>query len=194
VISRIKLKARVAALGGCLLIAACGVSDLAMLQDPIVLNCPDYRILEDAATLTKFRDGPGRDLTDIEYRAEMGAIRLGCLSDIDPTTNSGVMEIDISPIMQMELGPANENPNTSIPYFIVITDPNKEILYRSEERVDISFAANRTQLVVAAPPITLELPITPTIRNDHYAVYGGFALTEAQTQFNRRSIQRRTGR
>ncbi len=124
---------------GVLALVGCETSDLPFVDKPIILGCPNFFVLEDAATLTQFRDGPGRDITDILVNAEMGEIRLGCLSKVDNDTNSGTLELDLSPIILAEMGAANVDSNAILPYFVIITDPDKNILYREELDMNISF-------------------------------------------------------
>ncbi len=183
---------RLQALGlcfGALALAGCETSDLPFVDKPVILPCPNFFVLEDAANLTQFRGGTGRDITDILVSAEMGEIRLGCLSNVDSETNAGVLELDVSPIILAEMGASNTEAKAKLPYFVVITDPDKEILYREELNVEVSFEGNRTRLVITAAPTTLELPITPEIRSKYYLVYAGFVLTPEELEFNRRRIR-----
>jgi hypothetical protein len=170
-------------------LAAC--DSIPLMEKDIVLQCPDYFVLEDAASLTKFRDGPGRDITDVEVRAQIGEMSLGCLSNIDNDTNSGKMVIEIAPVVAAEMGPANKTQTATLPYFVVVTDPNKNILYREPLTMEISFKGNKTQIVILPPPTKVELPITPNIRNDYYRIYSGFELTKDQVEFNRKAIKDR---
>lgn len=174
-----------------LALSACENSGIPLISKPIVLPCPGYQILEDASALTKFQDGPGRDITDIAFKAEMREIRLACLSEIDKETNSGHMEIEVAPVMLAEMGSAIGNENATLPYFVVVTDPEKKILYREELAMQVSFKGNRTRLVATAPATTVVIPITPKIRNNYYIIYGGFALTPEQTEYNRKLIRDR---
>lgn len=172
-------------------LTACQDSGIPLLDKPTVLPCPGYQILEDAAALTKFQDGPGRDITDISFKAEMREIKMACLSKIDKETDSGHMEIDIAPVMLAELGAATGNEQATLPYFVVVTDPQKNILYREELSLKVSFKGNRTRLVATAAATTINIPITPKIRNNYYIIYSGFALTPEQTEYNRKLIRER---
>lgn len=174
---------------GILALVGCETSDLPFVDKPIILPCPNFFVLEDAAYITKFRDGPGRDITDILVSARMGEIRLGCLSDVDNDTNTGILELDVSPIVLAEMGASNSDSLAKLPYFVVITDPDKKILYREELTLNVSFEGNRTRLVITAVPTTLELPITPEIRSKYYLVYAGFVLTPEELKFNRKRIK-----
>ncbi len=172
-------------------LAACETPELSFLKKDVLLQCPDYFILEDAAALTKYRDGPGRDITDVEHRAQIGEMELACTTDVDHETNSGNMTIEVSPIIAAEMGPANQSETATLPYFVVVTDPNKKILYREELSVDVSFKQNKTQIIFKAPPTAIEIPITPTIRNRYYRIYSGFELTREQVEHNRKAIKDR---
>lgn len=178
-------------IGSTLLLSACGADSLPFMEKEITLPCPNYFILEDAASLTQFQEGPGRDITDVLVKARIGEMQLACLTDVDNETDTGKMVIDISPIIAAEMGPANTSNNATLPYFIVVTDPDKKILYREPLTVSVSFQGNKTQVVLIAPPTSVELPITPKIRNDYYRIYSGFELTKEQVEYNRKAIQDR---
>ena len=94
----------IAALTALLGLSGCGADSIPFYTAPIVLSCPDYAILEDAATLTAFQDGPGRDITDVTVRAEITQVRMECITDVDSDTNTGHMEIKIIPIIAAEMG------------------------------------------------------------------------------------------
>lgn len=168
-----------------------GCSNVPFAGKPIVQPCPTYFILEDAAALTKFKDGPGRDLTDIEYRAEMKTVELTCLSNIDRETKSGTMDVDVVPVVGAELGAAYSGETATLPYFVVVTNAEKKILYRDELRFEISFKGNRTRLIARPATTTIEIPITPEVNSKYYQIYSGFALSEDQAAFNRKAIQDR---
>lgn len=172
-------------------IAACETPEIPFLKKDVLLQCPDYFILEDAAALTKYREGPGRDITDVEHRAQIGEMELACLTDVDYDTNSGNMTIEVSPIIAAEMGPANQSESATLPYFVIVTDPNKKILYREELTVDVSFKLNKTQIIFKAPPTAVVIPITPSIRNNYYRIYSGFELTREQVEYNRKAIKDR---
>ncbi len=101
------------------------------------------------------------------------------------------MIIEITPVVAAEMGPANTTQTASLPYFIVVTDVNKNILYREPLSMKVSFRGNKTQVVILPAPTTVEIPITPEIRNNYYRVYSGFELTREQAEYNRKAIQDR---
>ena len=57
-------------------LAACGESINPFSKDVIDVGCPSaIGALKEAEELTRFRDGPGRDLTDVRFEARIGPHR-----------------------------------------------------------------------------------------------------------------------
>ncbi len=170
-----------------LLIGACG--KFSILDTPIVLKCPEYFIIEEAAGRIQFRDGPGRDIVDIEDKAQIGNIDLGCISNVKTNTNAGSMDLEIAPIFGVERGAADRDQKATLPYFISITDQNRNILYREAFKFNVSFAGNKTRLIAKAPLVKIEIPITSERRSSFYRIYVGMELTKDQLAHNRKLIE-----
>ena len=106
----------------------------------------------------------------------MGEIRLGCLSNVDTETNTGVMELDVSTVILTEMGASNTEAVAKLPYFVVITDPDKEILYReelnlSEQEADLLFHHIKDSQDILDGSVEL-------LERLHDAGYPLFALTD----------------
>lgn len=172
----------VAALGAC--------ESMNPLSKPLVQPCPDYFILEDAANLTKFRDGPGRDLTDVLFRAKMTTVQLECTSHIEKDTKSGSMDILIQPMVGAELGAAYGGGDAVVSMFVAVMDPDKKILFRDTTKMTISFEGNKTQLIARAPGTVVEVPIRPDLNSRFYRVYAGFELTRDEVEYNRSQLSK----
>jgi hypothetical protein len=156
-----------------------------VFSDPIILACPDYRVLADASEIIHYLDGGGRDLTDVVFEGEIRDLRLECLTKIDKKTRVGIMEVEVSLIIDASRGPADRSRKAIYPYFIIITDLNKKIVYREELKIGISFSGNRSKLSFSSNPITLELPLRPKFTGDNYLIYSGFILTREQLKHHR---------
>jgi hypothetical protein len=154
-------------------------------KKPIILPCPDFRILADAAYYTTYRPGPGRDLTDVDVEGNFDNMRLGCLTKIDKKTRIGIMEVDVILDFAAQRGPANTTRKAVFPYFVSVTDLDKKILYREEFKVSVDFPGNQTGLGFRNEPITLELPLKPELTGENYIVFTGFKLTREQLDQNR---------
>lgn len=156
------------------------------ISTPIVLKCPNYWVVADAANVVKFRDGPGRDLIDVDYEGKIVGVRLGCVSDIDKGTRTGTMEVDVTIRFDVQRGPANRDRKARLDYFIRILDPKKNILKGENLSVVINFPGNKTRLQFRNTPLTFELPITSQWPNSYYRIFVGFKLTRDELDFNRR--------
>lgn len=160
-------------------------------SEPIILPCPEYKIVADAAQLVKFRNGPGRDLVDVDVEGQIGNVGLACLSKIDKKTREGSMEIEATVVFSAQRGPANVTRNAILPYFITVTDLNRTILYREKFKVRIDFPGNQTSAKFGGETVVLELPIDKKITQKDYVIYTGFQLTREQLEYNRAAIRTR---
>ncbi len=159
------------------------------LSAPIILKCPEYLVLADAATMTKFRDGPGRDLVDVNYEGEITGVQLGCLSNIDKTTKTGSMDVDVTLLFSANRGPANRNRRARFDYFISVVNPKREILDRKGYPLVVTFPGNKTRVNFASKPVIMELPITSQWPRSYYRIFVGLKLTREELRYNRELIQ-----
>ncbi len=157
---------------------------------PIILKCPNYWVVSDAASVVKFRDGPGRDLTDVNYEGKIIGVRLGCVSNVDKKTLTGTMDVDVTVWFNAARGPANRDRKARFDYFIRVLDPNKNILKGEDLSVVINFPGNKTRLKFRSSPLTFELPITSKWPRSYYRIFAGFKLTREELDFNRRKSRK----
>ena len=176
-----------AALMSVLLLAGCSATETVTgyFSKPVILSCPDYRILADAADYTTYRPGTGRDLIDVDVEGKYNNMRVACLTKIDKETRVGIMEVEITLDFIAQRGPANTTRKATFPYFISVTDLNKKILYREEFNVSVDFKGNLTGFSFRNDPITLELPLKPDVTGENYIIFTGFTLTREQLEINR---------
>ena len=160
------------------------------ISDPIVLKCPNYWVVSDAASVVKFRDGPGRDLTDVNFEGEIVGVQLVCISNVDKETLNGTMDVDVTVRFDAARGPANRDRKARFDFFIRVLDPNRNILKGEDLSVVINFPGNKTRLKFRSPPLTLELPITSKWPRSYYRIFAGFKLTRDELNFNRKKIRK----
>ena len=156
-----------------------------VLADPVILACPETRILADASKITHYAEGGGYDLTDVIFEGEIKEVALACITKIDKKTKIGVMEVEVSFNIMASRGPADRARKAIYPYFIIVTDLRKKIVYREEFNVGVNFSGNRSKLSFTSAPITIELPLRPNLIGKNYIVYAGFVLTHEQLNHNR---------
>ena len=159
------------------------VSDL--ISDPIILPCPDYKVVADAAKMVRFREGPGHDLIDINFESEIEGVQLACTSNIDKKTRIGTMDVEITVEFKTQRGPANRDRRAPFEYFISVIDSSRKILYREAFKVNVRFAGNKTRLSLGAEPVTLEFPISPQRSSRTYRILTGFKLNREELRHNR---------
>jgi hypothetical protein len=144
--------------------------------------CPKVAVLSDAAHLTVFRDGPGRDLTDIQYEADIGRISGECVYKKSKTSVTVAMKLRIS----AKRGPADRNRLADLAYFVAVVDGQANVLARKEFQSPIEFAPDQLEVLTEE-----ELEEIITLKKDQpgsdYDVLVGFKLTPEQVERNRKA-------
>ena len=173
------------------IIGACDSVSL-LWRKPVIMNCPEHRVLADAASLVTFRDGPGRDLVDVDVEGQLIGMRLGCQTDMEKGDKSGNLEVEATVLFGASRGPANRTRKGVLTYFLRVTDTNDRILYGENFKILAVFPGNQTRARFRADIITLELPIKIADdgkswewSNRDYVIWTGFALSREQLKFNR---------
>ncbi len=158
---------------------------------PVILPCPNYRILADASRIVQFRHGPGRDLVDVNIDGSLEDLTMECLTDLNKDTNSGTMEVAITVNFGAKRGPANANKQAILPYFISVTDLKRNVLYHEECKVSVRFPGNQSAIQFFGETVNLELPLTPKVSSQSYLIYSGFRLNRKQLLYNQKTKNRR---
>jgi len=172
-----------------LTLAAC--SSLNPFQEKIELPCPSLNVVPDADSITSFRDGPGRDVLDVQHSITLSTISQGCTTDIDNDTMSGGQEARLRPLFIVELGPAGDEREISFEYFVVVSDRARKVLYREEFAITSRFPANVTKIQVPGEVVILEIPIESGQTGRTYQIYAGLKLSREQLAYNREQRKQR---
>lgn len=139
--------------------------------------CPRVAKVEDAETLTRFQ-GTGRDLTDVQFEAEIGRIAAGCDYDSDKID----MVVDVEFIASR--GPADQERKAAFTYFVAVARTDDTILGRATFESVIEFPGNQTRTPIVEE-LEQEIPRKEGEPGRNFIVYIGFALTEDELAFNR---------
>ncbi len=140
--------------------------------------CPRGVIPADAANITHFRDGPGRDLTDVVAAGHIQNFLIQCKyskKDVD---------IDLQIAITADRGPADRTRAADFDYWVAVVDPDRKVLQRTPFRVHFEFADNVTHLgtIEQIEPI---IPLKDVMKGPNYQIWMGFQLTEDQLKWNR---------
>jgi hypothetical protein len=158
------------------------------LSTPIILKCPDYLVPNEAASITKFRDGTGYDLVDVNYEVNIERVQLGCISNIDKKTKLGSMELDATLTFSANLGPANPNHKIKFDYFISVVNPEHEILNQKAMPITVTFPGNKTNLRFSSEPVYITLQIKTEKPVSYYRIFVGLKMTRDEVLYNRKKI------
>lgn len=158
-----------------LTLAGCGGS---MFEKPAPPPpCPRADIVADAAKLTRF-SGAGRDLTDVRFEAEIGAVAGSCVYDDD------VIDVDLQLQIIASRGPADEGRRADFRYFVAVARTDNTIIAREEFDSYIEFPGNQTRAGIVEE-LAQHIPIQPGEPGTHFVIYVGFALSPEELEFNR---------
>ena len=91
-------------------VAGCGVFGEKKPNRP----CPNFLLLGGAENMTQFRAGPGRDVTDVDFRAAIVDFRGTCEHTPSEVAAEFLVEIVV------RRGPANRSRAASFEYFVAI--------------------------------------------------------------------------
>ena len=157
-------------------LAACNqpTEDLAVVQ-----GCPPAGIVAEASSITIFRPGRGRDLTDVAAQGNLANLRTEC------AFARREVNVKLTIELQIAAGPANRERNASMRYFVAIVDSENNVVAREEYTVDIQFPPNQGR-VVLAEEVEPRIPFRERTQVLRYRLLVGFILTPEQLQSNRR--------
>ncbi|MBT3399644.1 MAG: hypothetical protein HOF99_09705 [Rhodospirillaceae bacterium] len=144
--------------------------------------CPNIVIVQDAAEITQFLPGQGRDLTDVTLEARIADFKGFCDTDIKDD-RTGVVDVDLQLLLVTTRGPAAVTREATIKYFVAIADTEENILAREEFETSVAFEGNRNRLSFAEELIQ-KIPLQAGQRGDAFGVFVGFVLSDDELKYN----------
>lgn len=166
---------------GAVVVAALLLGACAELQKEKRPVCPQVLVLKDAGGLSRYKPGPGRDITDLRFEARLVDFRGDCGYD----DNRADMNLKI--MFEITRGPAQQGAVARFSYFVAIPKFHPSPAGKRVFPVAVSFPANRTRIRYA-DELEVEIPLDPgPLKLDDYKVYLGFQLSPGELDFNRRN-------
>jgi hypothetical protein len=146
--------------------------------------CPRVAIVTAAGTLTRFAPGAGRDLLDVEYRAEIADLITACKDE--EKAGKPVATVVLAPVIVADRGPANRDRQVGLRYFVSVVDADQRILQKASYDVPVEFSQNRDRVVIRDddPPIVVAVPNAKGEAARGYEVLVGFQLTPDDLDYN----------
>ena len=154
-------------------------------QDVILPACPKVTILDDTSTLTRFRDGPGRDLTDVDFNGEVVRLTGSCLYDVDSDTGAGILNMELQVEVKVDRGPANRDRTAEFEYFVSILDTGGKIVAKEIFPFKVEFYGKKVTSKDTDAPITMTIPFAAGQSGRDFSVFVGFQLTPDEIRYNR---------
>lgn len=150
--------------------------------------CPPVNILADAATLTVFAAGSGRDLVDVDHEVLAIDLSSGCRLEDD-----GTIVVAVAPTIAVNRGPANESREAVFEYFVSVVDASRNVRSKQTFPVGVRFEGNRSRVEFRDddPPVTVNLPASTSPLAAGYRIFVGLQLTPEQLEFNQSRGDRR---
>lgn len=150
-------------------------------------QCPRISVLADTATETRFRPGPGRDLTDVELTAAIGNFSGDCLFDFDKR----IMNIKVQVSLDARLGPAAHGRKADISYFIAIPAYYPAASAKKVLPVAIEFPKDSSSVRYTDGEVQLNLPIKDLRDLAAYEIFLGMQVTPEELEYNRSQKEER---
>jgi hypothetical protein len=147
--------------------------------------CPPVSTLGDAAKVTRFIAGPGRDLIDIDFTGVISHLSGKCFYEYDSDTGQGLLRVNIRTEFLIERGAANKNGSASFDYFVSIVDDRGKVLDKQTFPYTGKYWKNRQSLKDIDAPIELSIPLTGDQVGQDFNIYVGFQLSREELEFNR---------
>ncbi len=161
-----------ALLASVLLVAACS-------REKPEAACPRGVIPADSASVTRFREGPGRDLTDVVAEGEIVNILVQCKYDKRAVT------VDLQIAIAGDRGPADRTRIADFEYWVAILDPQQNIVTKQPARIRFQFTDNRTRLGQVVSEFEPYIPLADLKQATEYQIIVGFQLTAEELAWNR---------
>lgn len=143
----------------------------------VKLVCPKAEVLSDARTIVQFQPGAGRDLTDIQYQAQVNSLKSRC-----KRRGNDEASVDVTVSFTAWLGPAAPQRTLFVPYFVAVTR-GADILSKENFTASLGFAEEARQASTEAEAKRLMVPLEAG--EEPIEILVGIQLTREQAEYNR---------
>lgn len=147
--------------------------------------CPPVRVDSATATMTKFRDGPSRDLSDVEYQVEVTGFEGECV--FGENTVEVLLDVDF----RVTSGSAAQAGPISFFYFAAIPQYFPQPAGKKVFEIQTELLGGATRPVtLTESDVSIEIPLSKDRPAASFDVYLGLQLSDDQLEFNRQRMSR----
>jgi hypothetical protein len=180
----IHFRARLVLAGALLLLAGCSVFSKPKATPP----CPGVSLVPDVNEAAFYRETPGRDLTDVRFRAAVGDAKGSCAYKGD------TLQMDMTVLLLAERGPAlGDREPADFEYFVALADNQRQIVSKSVFKGRVVFPAGQDRVGFPDDLTIGPVRLPNADLGPEYTILLGLQLTPEQVELNRRRGPRRTG-
>jgi hypothetical protein len=170
-----------------LAVVASGCDSIGSLfEDTAPPPCPRIAVVPDANTITKFRAGPGRDIIDILYEGKIANVIVTRCEKNSGDSGGAAVSVDLSVWIEARRGAADRDHEADFAYFVAVAQFVPRPEGRAEFTVRIPFEGNRSRVVAADTPVTVNIPLARDARAAEFEIVVGFRLSAEDLEYNRR--------
>ena len=145
--------------------------------------CPEINVLAEAAKFTRFRPGPGRDITDIVLQGEVTGYKGSCSYDKDEKKLTVTLQVQ----MTFTKGPAAAGNEAQASYFVAVPAYYPKPEAKQILGVKFAFAPNADHVRITDNQVEVTLPVADFVKDlPNRSIYIGFQLDEDELDYNRR--------
>ncbi|MEO5335837.1 MAG: hypothetical protein H7841_02925 [Magnetospirillum sp. WYHS-4] len=156
--------------------------------------CPRLSVPADAASVIRFRPGPGEDLTDVLVDAKVADVKFSCEHDIDKETRDGELAFELTMLIEANRGPADTGRQASLEYFVTLLDKDRNVLQKKSFPVKVEFPGNFTRTTVTDMPVKMTVPLSSGQTGRDFLIYTGLQLSQTELDYNIRKRKMTSGR
>ena len=141
--------------------------------------CPQPLTVQDAARITRFKEGAGRDPRDVVFEANMINAGTAC------TMRRNRLEVDVVMRIAVNAGPSIGGGVTRVPFFVRVLDAGGTVIQGTDELADykLSQASPRG---MSDETVAVTLPYTEMRDLGAYRIAVGLKPSQQELDYNRR--------
>jgi len=148
-------------------------------------RCPEVLLLKHANSVTYFKLGSGRDITDVLATIAIVDFKGECKYNRKRTK----ADITLSVAFDVRRGPADRSRAIDFHYFVAIPKFHPAPQGKSIFPLQAKFRGNQIRLNLI-DEIRLEIPLPLRPKIDEYSIYMGIQLTPQQLEYNQSQANR----
>ena len=183
------IKRYIIVLSGVFLLGCVSSSDTSLWGKRLIVpQCPVVQLLKDTDIIINYKKGPGRDITDIRYEAELKSFRGNC-EYIREKSKYKAVKVTFRVSFDITIGPSEVKRELSVPYFIALPIYYPAPHGKQEFIANIKFPENQDTISYVDEDVEITIPLDEKNLGPDIKIYIGFKLTPEQLRGNRLKTQ-----